>query len=74
MIKGIAINEEFEIDNLVIKGSDYIKSVIASFKEPEIGPSEGDPDLALFNRVKDTFKDTELIEYIPMTIDKDVVY
>ena len=37
-------------------------------------PSEGDPDMVYFNRMKKYYPDLKIAKYIPMTIDEDRVY
>lgn len=75
MIQGEYKGTPFKIDTGVLVGGPreiiHAFSLIAS--DPP-GPSEGDPDYVLFQRLQSQFSDIVLIKYVPMKIDPDVVY
>ena len=75
MIKGKYKGKVFEINEGVLKGGGVqIKYVFPSIAADPPGPSEGDPDYVLFERLKSQFSDIILVKYIPMELDPDVVY
>lgn len=66
--------DEFTIDQGKINGNHEITVAYDALAQEPIGPSEGDPDLVMFNRMKETLMDVSLLNYVPMKIDPDVVY
>jgi len=48
--------------------------LFSSILNPFPGPSEGDPDLVLNDRMNKYIPDCEIVEYIPMKIDSEVEY
>lgn len=75
MIKGKYKAQEFEInEGTLTRGSQQIRRAFSILLEDFPGPSEGDPDYVLFQRLKQRFPDIILVKYIPMELDPDVVY
>ena len=75
MIKGRYKGKEFEINEGTISGvTSKMKYAFSILLEDFPGPSEGDPDYVLFQRLKQQFPDITLVKYIPMELDPDVVY
>lgn len=75
MIKGKHLAQVFEInEGILTGGSLQIRSAFPAIADDPPGPSEGDPDYVLFERLKVLFPDIILVKYIPMELDPDVVY
>jgi hypothetical protein len=75
MIQGQYKGKEFEINEGVLTGdSPRLEQAFAFIAEDPPGPSEGDPDYVLFERLKSQFPSITLVKYIPMKLDPDVVY
>lgn len=75
MIRGRYKGKEFEInEGILTGGTSKIKYAFFPIAADPPGPSEGDPDYVLFQRLKQQFPDIVLVKYIPMELDPNVVY
>jgi len=67
--------QEFTIDTGEITGAPLnVKRAFLILTNDPPGPSEGDPDFVLFDRLKQQFPDITLIKAVWMELDPDVVY
>jgi len=74
MIIGIAFGETFTINDGAIDGDPDITNIYNAIHDPVPDPKDGDPDIVMFDRMKDLFKSIELESYVMMDMNKKVVY
>lgn len=74
MITATYVGDEFTIDKGSIVGTEEITRAYNALSSEPIGPSEGDPDMVMFNRLFETLIDVSLINYVPAELNEDVVY
>jgi hypothetical protein len=75
MIKGTYFGIGFEINNGYIKTEfTSLPIMFDNYREPFPSPGEGDPDMVIFERMKEDLQNFELISYTPPVLKEGVAY
>jgi hypothetical protein len=75
MILAESLGDQFTISNGKIVSADpFYEDLFDAISDPVPGPSEGDPDMVYFKRMKSALMVASIIKYTPMTIDETVSY